>query len=408
MGLLSTPVERFSRTPGLFLLVWITISGTFPIHLFVPALPEVAREFHASAASVQLTITLYIVGLSIGQLIYGPISDRFGRRPVLLLGLALYTVATAAASLSPSLGALVTARVAQALGGCVGLVLGRAIACDGIAADRVTRRLAMLSLAMSLSPALAPIIGAQLSTAFGWRWVLGALTISNSAVLCVTALSLPETHVVRAPRRARAYALSYLSLLRSRAFFSHALGGAFATTSFYAFVAASPFILIQQLGVSTRTFGLIYLVVIFGLGCGSLTAKFVAGRVRASRVLVVAGGVMVLASLALLIAYLEHAFTPGVITCAMLAFIFGTGLASPFAQSGAINADRAFAGSASGLYGFIQMAFGALCTTLVALGSKDSALAMTAVLLCASLASLIAFSVAPREVEHSAAAEVCS
>jgi DHA1 family bicyclomycin/chloramphenicol resistance-like MFS transporter len=408
MGLLTTPVERFSRTPGLVLLVWITISGTFPIHLFVPALPDVARGFHATAASAQLTITLYIVGLSIGQLIYGPISDRFGRRPILLFGLTVYTVASIAASLSPSLGALVAARVAQALGGCVGLVLGRAIARDGISPDRVTRRLAMLSLAMSLSPALAPMIGAQLTAAFGWRWVLGTLSIANAAVLCVTTLSLPETHVVCAPRRARAYALSYLALLRSRTFFSHALGGAFATTSFFAFVAASPFIFIQQLGVSTRAFGLVYLCVIFGLGCGSLAAKLVAGRIPASRVLVSAAVVMVIASSALLVAYLQHAFTPTVITSAMLVFIFGTGLASPFAMSGAINTDAAFVGSASGLYGFIQMAFGALCTALVGFGGNDPAMAMIFVLLCASMASLLAFWVAARDVACRIPSRVCS
>jgi DHA1 family bicyclomycin/chloramphenicol resistance-like MFS transporter len=408
MGLLSAPVKRYSRTPGLVLLVCITISGTFPIHLFVPALPGVARDFHATAAAAQLTITLYIVGLSIGQLIYGPISDRFGRRPVLLLGLALYTVASVAASVSPSLGALIAARMTQALGGCVGLVLGRTIARDGISLDRVTRRLAMLSLAMSLSPALAPMIGAQLTAAFGWRWVLGALSIANLAVLCVTALSLPETHVVRAPQPARTYALSYFALLRSRVFVSHALGGAFATTSFYAFVAASPFIFIQQLGVSTRAFGFVYLCVIFGLGCGSLTARLVAGRVPATRVLVSAGTIMVVASLALLIAHLENAFTPTVITCSMLVFIFGTGLASPFAMSGAINSNATFAGSASGLYGFIQMAFGALCTGLVAVGGNHPAMAMILVLLCASLASLLAFSVAAREAACGVAGRLCS
>jgi DHA1 family bicyclomycin/chloramphenicol resistance-like MFS transporter len=408
MGLLKSPVERMSRTPGLVLLVSITMSGTFPIHLFVPALPGVVREFHATAAAAQLTITLYIVGLSIGQLVYGPISDRFGRRPVLLLGLALYTIASVSAALSPSLGALVAARVAEALGGCVGLVLGRAIARDGIAPDLVTRRLAILSLAMSLSPALAPMIGAQLAEAFGWRWVLGALSIASGLVLCVTALTLPETHAVRSQRPARAYAVSYVALLRSRAFASHALGGAFATTSFFAFVAASPFIFIQQLGVSTRTFGFVYLCVIVGLGCGSLAAKYIVGRMPATRVLISAAAVMIIASLGLLVAFFARIFTPTVVTSAMLVFIFGTGLASPFALSGAINSDAAFAGSASGLYGFIQMGFGALCTGLVALGGSNPAIPMILILLAASVASLIAFSLIEHDVAGRFTGRPCS
>src|SRR5216684_410295 len=109
MSLLRAPIARFSRPPTLPLLVGITISGTFPIHIFVPALPEVAREFAASSAAVQQTITLYIVGLSIGQLVYGPLSDRFGRRPVLLCGLTLYTVATVVASMAPTLSWLIVA-----------------------------------------------------------------------------------------------------------------------------------------------------------------------------------------------------------------------------------------------------------------------------------------------------------
>src|SRR5690606_33599422 len=160
-------------------LVWISISGTFPIHIFVPALPEAARELAVSPAAIQLSITAYLIGLSIGQLVLGILSDRFGRRPVLLVGLALYVLASAAAALAPNLGVLIVARVFQAIGGCSGLVLGRAITRDDAGPEQAAARMAILGAAISIGPALAPIVGAQLALHMGWRSIFIVLALVN-------------------------------------------------------------------------------------------------------------------------------------------------------------------------------------------------------------------------------------
>src|SRR3954454_23593720 len=145
--------------PPLWLLVLITLSGTLAMHMFVPALPSAAVDLGASVAAMQTTISLYILGLAFGQLVYGPLSDRFGRRPTLMLGLALYTAAGLAATLAPGVGALIAARLVQALGGCAGLVLGRAMVRDTAEAKDAVRRLALLTLMMMAGPGVAPLIG---------------------------------------------------------------------------------------------------------------------------------------------------------------------------------------------------------------------------------------------------------
>ena len=161
----------------LWLLAIITIVGTLAMHMFIPALPDAAQHFGASSAQMQQTITVYIVGLAVGQLIYGPMSDALGRRPMLLAGLSLYTVASLCAALAPSAPMLVGARLLQALGGCAGLALGRAVARDTATPETAVGSLALLNLMMMIGPGVAPSMGAGLDALFGWRSLFATLAI---------------------------------------------------------------------------------------------------------------------------------------------------------------------------------------------------------------------------------------
>jgi DHA1 family bicyclomycin/chloramphenicol resistance-like MFS transporter len=396
MSLLQSPPSRLARAPSLALLVWITISGTFPIHVFVPALPAVASDFATSASALQFTITLYMVGLSIGQLVYGPLSDRFGRRPILICGLALYTAGTIAAAVAGSLASLIAARMTQALGGCVGLVLGRTIARDSVGHEHVVGRLALLSSVMSFAPALAPLVGSLLTAHFGWRSIFVVLGIANVLVLMLVILTLPETHDRTVVLPTRVYAQSYFRLLRSPLFLGYAIGGACATTSFYAFVTASPFVLMEERGMSPQHFGLLYLLIVAAVAIGGAIANVTARRVSNATMLRFANSLIVVGAATLCIGYLLHALPIALIVGAMITFVIGAGIASPIAMAGAINADPVFAGAASGLYGFLQMINGILCTAAVALGHSNSTGAMIAVLAAASLVVTAAFALATR------------
>lgn len=391
MEILKAPPERFSRKPALAFLVWISISGTFPIHIFVPALPEAARELAVSPAAIQLSITAYLAGLSVGQLILGILSDRFGRRPVLLVGLALYVLASAMAAISPNLGVLLVARVLQAIGGCSGLVLGRAITRDAAGPDRAAAQMAILGASISIGPALAPIVGGQLAVHLGWRSIFIVLAIVNSALLLATVMTLPETYVARSRVAVGDYVRRYTKLLHTPIFLQFCIGGAFATTSFYAFVGAAPFILKEEFGLSVDAVGLVFVVVVGSLTLGSLLASRVAGFVPPRIVVRSAVTTMTMASLILVALSALDLMTFWGLLLPVMGITFSIGVCSPFAMTGAVNVDAAAIGAASGLYGCLQMAAGALIIAAVGIVPAGLALSMSIVLLGASTIACIAF-----------------
>lgn len=385
---------RARKPPTLALLVWIAVSGTLPMHVFVPALPAVAAYFHATAGEAQLTITLYLAGLAIGQLLYGPLSDRYGRRPVLIAGLCLFAVATIAAAFAVSLAMLVAARIAQAMGGCAGLVLGRAIARDNAAGQDAVRSLAALLSVMTMVPAIAPVVGAQLAAHFGWRSILYVLAVSAVVVTGVTYVVLGETHHSRGSRSAREYALSYWRLARSRTFMLYAIGGAAGTTSIFAFVAASPFVLVEQFNLSLTAFSLVYVTIIGGATVGATLAGYLVRRVSEKLMFRAASTMLVGSAVLLVLAYLGGGVSVGVLTVLTMIYVLGAGLTSPNAMAAAINIEPEHAGAASALYGCAQMGYGALCTAAIGLGHDNPLQALIITLFVSSLVSMLALELA--------------
>lgn len=391
MDFLRSPPRHLARAPSLAFLVGITIAGTFPIHIFVPALPDAARDLGVSAGAMQLSITAYLVGLSLGQLLLGLLSDRFGRRPVLLAGLLLYVLSSAALVMAPNLESVLIARVFQALGGCSGLVLGRAITRDTAGPDRATAQLAILGAAISIGPALAPIIGGQIALHFGWRAVFVLLAGMNAILLVLTLATLPETHADRGSINIRAYFQRILALRRNSVFMRFCIGGAFATTSFYAFVGAAPFILKSHFGLSPDQVGLAFLVVVGSLTLGSLLASRLAGRLPVQVVVRTASLTMLVASLLLLGLVLAGQLSLLGLHLPIMVLSFAIGLCSPFAMSGAISAEAAAIGAASGFYGCAQMGTGAAIIAATGLLPLPLELAMALVLLAASTVAVAAF-----------------
>ncbi len=391
MDILRTPPSQFSRPPSLVFLVWITIAGTFPIHIFVPALPDAARELQVSSGAMQLSITAYLIGLSLGQLLLGILSDRFGRRPVLLAGLLLYVLASAVLAVAPNLATVLVARVFQALGGCSGLVLGRAITRDTSSPAEATARLAVLGAAISIGPAFAPIVGGQIALHFGWRAVFVTLAAMNAVLLAITLATLPETGNTRDATGLRAYFARIFALRRNAPFMRFCIGGAFATTSFYAFVGAAPFILKSQFGLSPDQVGFAFLVVVGSLTLGSLCASRLAGRLTPLSVVRFSGCAMLAASLLLLWLTLADRLSLYSLHLPVMALSFAIGLCSPFAMSAAISAEPRAIGAASGLYGCLQMGTGAAIIAATGLLPLRLELSMALVLTAASAIAALAF-----------------
>ena len=378
------------RPPPLWLLVMITISGTLAMHMFVPALPAAARDLGAGVAAMQTTISIYIIGLAIGQLIYGPLSDGLGRRPMLIVGLVLYTLAGAAAALVSDVHTLIAARLFQALGGCAGLALGRAMVRDSARTEEAVKKLALLNLMMMIGPGLAPSLGAFLSAVFGWRSIFGVLTGLGALTLAFTWRLLPETSRPSGNIHAASLLGDYLSLLRSPSFVGFALGGGCATTSLYAFIAAAPFIIAGQLHRPSHEVGLYLGLLIAGMSLGNAITSRLIGRIGIERLMLGANGLSVASALAFLAVVLLGDLSVPWAVGSMFLFCLGAGMASPAAMTKAISVDQRLVGSASGLYGFSQMAVGAVCTALAGLGASPS-LSAAEVLAAAAALGQVAF-----------------
>jgi DHA1 family bicyclomycin/chloramphenicol resistance-like MFS transporter len=378
------------RAVPLWLLGLFTFSGPVGMHIFVPALPAAAKDLHATPAALELTVSLYILGLAVGQLIYGPASDRFGRRPALLVGLSIFTIASIAGLFAPDNHTLVLARFFQAVGGCSGLVLARAIIRDTSEANEAARRLALTNLLVTAGPAVAPLIGAGLSSFWGWRTILMGLTALGVANFVLAWRILPETRLQGLVVSASTYARDYLGLLRSRQFLGYAIGGACATTSLYAFVACAPFIFVDSLHVPTASVGLYLALLVSGLWLGSLLASRLIARFSLVRFLVVANALSVVAAASFFALVIADRATLLAIVGTMFVFSVGVGAAAPAALVQAISVNPRVIGTASGLYGSVQMAVGAALVALAGLGS-DPTLASAIVLLAAGVVAQASF-----------------
>lgn len=386
--------------PSGVVLAAIACSGTLAMHMFVPALPAVARELDATPAAAQLTLTVYLIGIAAGQLIYGPLSDRFGRRPVLIASLAVFLAATLVAAFAPSIQWLIAARVVQALGACGGLVLGRAMARDGATPEQAARQLALLVMVMTASPAIAPLLGGIVATVLGWRGIFGLLGAAGAGLLLLTLLSLPETNRQRAPLPgARTLFAVYGRLLRRPEFRAYAIGGACMSTSIYAFLSASPFLFTELLGRSLDEVGLYYMAVVAGITLGSWLASQLTVRLGTQRLLLAGASLGMAGAASLLTLDLMGMLNVPSLLAAMTLFALGAGITSPIATARAISVDPQRIGAASGLYGCLQMGFGAVCTLLAGLWHGASALPVAVILLVSATTAQIAFFLARKRAD---------
>ena len=236
--------------------------GPLAIDFYLPAFPAMAAAFGTDEKHVQMTLASYFLGLSLGQLAYGPVADRFGRRIPLLVGVTLFTLASLACAFAPSLDGLIAARFVQALGGCAGMVISRAVVSDKCDAVGSAKVFSQLMLVMGLAPILAPMLGGLLVNLHGWQSIFIALTAFSALSALAVALGLPESLPANQPRQPLSGALrQYGRLLADKVFLGHALTGGIAIAGMFAYIAGSPFVFIKLYGVPPEHFGWL-----FGIG----------------------------------------------------------------------------------------------------------------------------------------------
>ena len=366
--------------------------GPLAIDFYLPAFPAMAQAFATDEKHVQATLAAYFLGLSIGQLAYGPVADRFGRRKPLLFGVALFTLASLACAYAPNLDTLIVARFVQALGGCAGMVLSRAIVsdkCDPVASAKV---FSQLMLVMGLAPILAPMLGGVLVNLAGWQSIFLALSLFSAASLLAVSLGLPESLPANMPRQPLSGALrQYLRLLTDRVFIGHAFTGGIAIAGMFAYIAGSPFVFIKLYGVPAEHYGWLFGTNAAGfILVAQVNARLLAKRgpafllVRAVW-LYLAAGLVLLGVAALRPAQLWPLLVPLFVCIASLGCII------PNASACAMSGQGARAGSASALMGCLQFSVAAGAASLVGVLHDGSAVPMTLVIsLCGALVVSVA------------------
>jgi DHA1 family bicyclomycin/chloramphenicol resistance-like MFS transporter len=349
------------------LLVALGSFGPLTMSIYTPVMPSVGHDLVATPDNVKLTLTTYMIGFAVGQLFYGPLSDRYGRRPVLLGGLFFFTLTTFACSFAPSIGGLIGLRILQGLGAASGSVLGRALTRDAYTFQEMPLVMSWISLGQNIAPSLAPTIGGVLGEWASWRatfWFVGGF---GAILFLVVLAGLGETNKFRSERLDLGSLMRGSGeMLRDRRFLGHILPLGFAFAMNFGMLAGVPFILQESLGFSPREFGLIVLLSVGGFTAGTFVNNRLMGRVAPSTIIQHSGWFHVAALIGMAALSLSGVVTWWAIVGPHMVLSFGTGMIVANANAGAVGMYPKLAGTASSLAGLAQMGMGAMGTVTVA------------------------------------------
>ena len=400
----AAPVSERPRSPhaplGLVLLLGaLTAFPAMSIDMYLPSLPALAHDLHATAGQAQLTVAAFFTGLALGQLVYGPLSDRVGRRPPLLFGASIYVAASLGCAFAPNVEALIALRFLQALGACAGSVVSRAAVRDRYSGHEMVHVFSLLLLVMGVAPVLAPFLGGQLLLVGGWRTIFGVLTALGGLIGLTVFFRLKESRSAETERQARSESpvAAYLALLRRREVSAYVLAGALSGAALFTYIASAPDLLINTFHVRAQDFGWVFAVNAVGLiGGAQLNARW--ARTTPSAVILrraLAAGTVCAAALCVA-AWSGWGGLVGVLV-PTFGVIASMGFTQPNATACAMAVDGRRGGSTSALLGSAGFGVGAVAAGITSLVSDGSARPMAAMILAALLVGqAVLWTLAPR------------
>ena len=368
------PRVEISRRGLVLLLIIATAVGPFSQNVFIPSMPSLQRAFETDYGTAQLALSLFLVGAAVGQIIHGPLSDRFGRRPVVLGGLTLFLAASIVCALAPSVLTLVIGRFVQSVGGCVGMVVGRAMLRDLFDRSRMASIMAYLTMAMVLAPMVAPAIGGFLDVWLGWRAPFALLVPLGGVAMAAVWRWFPETHRPDPDSHGfRVYGAAVGGLFTQRRYLGYVFQVSFTTAAFFAFQGGAPYVMVELLGRPPSDFGLFILPVVASYMVGNLISARLVPRLGIDRLISIGTLIGNAAAVGLVAAYAAFGASPLLLFGGMAALSFTHGLCLPTGFAGAVGVDPKLAGAAAGLAGAVHMSIGALVSFVVGDILGDSA-----------------------------------
>lgn len=395
--------SRKQRLQLAVILGSITTIGPLSIDMYLPALPTLVADFGTTAALVQLSLTFFLLGLASGQLVAGPLSDVYGRRRPLLIGMFIYAVSSVLCAFSPSIGLLIGLRFIQGLAGSVGVVVSRAAVRDLYSGSELTKFFSLLMIVNGLGPILAPVIGGQLLRVTTWQGIFLVL-FAAGIIFCLTILlRLPETlpKERRSKSGLKGTLLTFRVLLGNRKFMGYALSQGFVTASMFAYISGSSFVLQNIFAVTPQVYSLIFAMNGIGIIITGQIAGRLAGKVSETKLLLSGLLLCTMGGILLLLTILVGGGLIPILIC-LFAVVSSVGIVGATSFSLAMQDQGETAGSASALIGLIPLLLGSCVAPLVGLGGVESALPMAIVIACTGVLSILSYLLLVRRGKASA------
>lgn len=380
----------------LALLIALTALAPVALQIFIPALPAIQASFGTNTGTTQLALSLSIFANAVATLAYGPLSDRFGRRPVVIAGLVIFLVGSTLCALAPSIGLLIVARIIQAAGGAAGMVLARAIIRDLYDREQAASAIAYLTMAMVIAPMIAPVIGAMLMDILHWRAIFVLMAILGILLCWLVAWGLIETRVSPSGSENGGLLRGAGLLLKDRSFLAYSLQSSFAISTFFAFISGAPYFMIGILDRSATEYGILFMVVSGGFMVGNFISARTARTVGIDRLIWIGNLLAMVGTAIAAILLVIGDWTALALFGPMMIVGLANGLSIANAQAGSISINPALAGTASGIAGFIQMFAAALVSQLVGMLQDGTPYPMLGFMIGCAFLSLALFAMLKR------------
>ena len=376
----------------IILLAAVSALGPVGMQILLPALPVIKQKFYVSNDIAQLTLSLSMLAIAIGTLVYGPLSDKYGRRRVMLLGIVITLIGSIACFVADSIILLISGRFIQAFGGAVGLVLARAIVRDVYGPEEAARVIATLVMVMVVLPMMSPALGGELMQRFGFESIFIVIAFASVTAGVFLFLWLPETLANPVPfEGVKSMLMTFSKLFSSRVFCGYAFCVTFVSVVFFSFISAAPEIMVSVLKRPPTEYGYYFIMIPVGFMTGNYVARHFGRSIPVDKMIVIGASVGVVGIVLALLLQTLGMSSPVALFLPIALAVFGNGITLPNAQAAAINEFPEYAGTASGLTGFLQMAVSSIAAQAVALIFNGTVYPLLGLMLVASIISLLTF-----------------